>query len=749
MGLTPQQVKFWFQDSRVEVKAIEKHNETSNMKTEMEKVMGSSLRRSEDAPTSVATGSLRQSPVAPATTPASRGHLGKGKEIVIGEQSREAVETSNGKAATARIVSDEEEDYDVMEAAGRKRKRAHRHSADQIRAMEILYSESCHPSESQRQELSNRTGLTSQQVKFWFQNRRTQSKAQYERSEISSMRNEMESLRGENKLLKDRIKKNLCFNCGFPNVNHHSLAHENELLIMKEIEKIRSGVDLSTLVPASTTSCLLGTEAPKVMELVVQATEELVRLAMLKESDWLLFTKGGSEIANDDMFAIMNSRNDSEMRVNISRETFNVFVDINSLVDCFMDVNQWKDMFPSIISKALTVDVICQGEGPNRNGAAQMMVAEFKMLSPIPVKDMNFIRHCRRLNPKKWVIVNFTINDNLNIFASELSKHPSGCIIEDISEGHCKVTWIEHSNSELFIPTNYPLIVNAAFSARHWATALQQQCEQYFYIMARATTPYESNVHENGGGLVSTMMDRTNTMLLAQKMTVNFNRSIAASNLYKFVKSTSNDEDEIRVSYKRNLNDPGEPIGLIICAVTSVWLPISRLALLDYLGDASHRHEWDLMMNGKAQSMVTFPKGSKYGNSVTIQGIEGIDDTKILQDSSSNDFESMLVFSSVSMSSLQSNYTGEVALLSSGFSILRNGMDSKELVLADGSREREHLTKPGEFEKEGRKGCLVTLAFQLMASSSPMDELSVESVAYVCRLVSFTLRNIKDAFKCE
>lgn len=35
--------------------------------------------------------------------------------------------------------------------------------------------------------------------------------------------------------------------------------------------------------------------------------------------------------------------------------------------------NQWKEMFPCLISKAATVDVICNGEGPNRNGAVQLV----------------------------------------------------------------------------------------------------------------------------------------------------------------------------------------------------------------------------------------------------------------------------------------------------------------------------------------------------------------------------------------
>jgi len=39
-----------------------------------------------------------------------------------------------------------------------------------------VFKESPHPDEKQRQQLSQELGLSARQVKFWFQNRRTQIK---------------------------------------------------------------------------------------------------------------------------------------------------------------------------------------------------------------------------------------------------------------------------------------------------------------------------------------------------------------------------------------------------------------------------------------------------------------------------------------------------------------------------------------------------------------------------------------------
>ncbi|KAL9274137.1 Homeobox-leucine zipper protein ROC3-like protein [Drosera capensis] len=57
-----------------------------------------------------------------------------------------------------------------------KKKRYHRHTARQIQEMEALFNECPHPDDKQRMKLSQELGLKPRQVKFWFQNRRTQMK---------------------------------------------------------------------------------------------------------------------------------------------------------------------------------------------------------------------------------------------------------------------------------------------------------------------------------------------------------------------------------------------------------------------------------------------------------------------------------------------------------------------------------------------------------------------------------------------
>ncbi|WVZ94669.1 hypothetical protein U9M48_040534 [Paspalum notatum var. saurae] len=137
-----------------------------------------------------------------------------------------------------------------------KKKRYHRHTQHQIQEMEAFFKECPHPDDKQRKELSRELGLEPLQVKFWFQNKRTQMKAsstttlllynQHERQENAQLRAENDKLRAENMRYKEALSTASCPSCGGPaalgemSFDEHHLRLENARL-RDEIDRI-SGI---------------------------------------------------------------------------------------------------------------------------------------------------------------------------------------------------------------------------------------------------------------------------------------------------------------------------------------------------------------------------------------------------------------------------------------------------------------------------------------------------------------------------
>ncbi|KAI4381920.1 hypothetical protein MLD38_007938 [Melastoma candidum] len=714
-----------------------------------------------------------------AATPSAE--VEEGDEGSGGGKRDDTVEISSENSGAARSRSEDEfnPDGDQDEEDGgddkkkKKRKKYHRHTAEQIREMEALFKESPHPDEKQRQQLSKQLGLAPRQVKFWFQNRRTQLKAIQERHENSLLKTEMEKLRDENKAMRETIQKSCCPNCGSATTSKDTTltTQEQQLRIENarlkaEVEKLRTALgkypsgqtspscstgnnDQETRSSLDFYTGIFGIEKSRIMELVNQAMEELTRMATAGEPLWVRSIETGREILNYDEyvkeFSIDTSGDGKAKRsIEASRETGMVFVDLPRLVLNFMDVNQWKEMFPCMISKAATVDVICSGEGPSRNGAVQLMFAELQMLTPmVPTREVYFIRYCKQLSAEQWAIVDVSVDkveDNIDASLVKCRKRPSGCIIEDKSNGHCKVIWVEHLECQKStVHPMYRTIVNSglAFGARRWMATLQLQCERLVFFMA-------TNVPTKDSSGVATLAGRKSILRLSQRMTQSFCQAIGASSYHNWTKVPGKTGEDIRVSSRKNLNDPGEPLGVILCAVSSVLLPVSPHALFDFLRDSTRRHEWDIMSSGEpVQSIANLSKGQDRGNTVNIQTMKSKENSMwVLQDSCTSAYESMVVHAQVEITGMQAVMTGcdsgSVAILPSGFSILPDGLESRPLVIS--SRQEE---------KSFEGGSLLTLAFQVLTSTSPTAKLTMESVESVDTLISCTLRNIKTSLQCE
>ncbi|TYG89693.1 hypothetical protein ES288_A12G120600v1 [Gossypium darwinii] len=696
------------------------------------------------------------------------------------------------------------DDHDPTTAAGDKpprKKRYHRHTPQQIQELEALFKECPHPDEKQRLELSKRLCLETRQVKFWFQNRRTQMKTQLERHENSLLRQENDKLRAENMSIRDAMRNPICTNCGGPAIIGDMSLEEQHLRIENarlkdELDRVcalagkflgrpitgpplpNSSLELGVgtngtfgTTMATTTTLPLGHDALPTMvvpsnrpattldrsmflELALAAMDELVKMAQTDEPLWIKNIEGGREMLNHDeylrTFTPCIGLKPNGFVTEASRETGVVIINSLALVETLMDSNRWAEMFHCMIARTSTTDVISNGMGGTRNGALQLMNAELQILSPlVPVREVSFLRFCKQHAEGVWAVVDVSI-DTIKESTTFVTcrRLPSGCVVQDMPNGYSKVICVEHAEyDESQVHQLYrPLLSSGmGFGAQRWVATLQRQCECLAILMS-STVPTRDHTAITASG-------RRSMLKLAQRMTDNFCAGVCASTVHKWNKPNAGNVDEdVRVMTRKSIDDPGEPPGIVLSAATSVWLPVSPQRLFDFLRDERLRSEWDILSNGgPMQEMAHIAKGQDHGNCVSLLRASAMNANQssmlILQETCIDAAGSLVVYAPVDIPAMHVVMSGGdsayVALLPSGFAIVPDGPGSHGPI----SNGHVNGNTGGGSSRVG--GSLLTVAFQILVNSLPTAKLTVESVETVNNLISCTVQKIKAALQCE
>ncbi|KAK9147771.1 hypothetical protein Scep_006528 [Stephania cephalantha] len=428
-----------------------------------------------------------------------------------------------------------------------------------------------------------------------------------------------------------------------------------------------------------------------------------------------------------------------------------------------MDANRWAEMFPCMIARTSTTDVISIGVGGTRNGALQLMRAELQVLSPlVPIREVNFLRFCKQHAEGVWAVVDVSIDadrdaSNPSNFVT-CRRLPSGCVVQDMPNGYSKVTWVEHAEyDETAIHRLFrPLIASGmGFGSKRWVATLQRQCECLAILMSTVPAADHSAITASG---------RRSMLKLAQRMTDNFCAGVCASTVHKWNKLYAGNVDEdVRVMTRKSIDDPGEPPGVVLSAATSVWLPVSPQKLFDFLRDERLRSEWDILSNGgPMQEMAHIAKGQDHGNCVSLLRASAMNANQssmlILQETCIDAAGSLVVYAPVDIPAMHVVMNGGdsayVALLPSGFAIVPDGPTSSagsgpnHSGSNSGGGGNNNSNGNGNVSM-GRGGSLLTVAFQILVNSLPTAKLTVESVETVNNLISCTVQKIKAALHCE
>ncbi|KAL9680636.1 hypothetical protein QQ045_018521 [Rhodiola kirilowii] len=678
-----------------------------------------------------------------------------------------------------------EDQTDPNQPPNKKKKRYHRHTQHQIQEMEAFFKECPHPDDKQRKELSRELGLEPLQVKFWFQNKRTQMKTQLERHENTQLRNENEKLRAENMRYREALANASCPQCGGPTApgemsfDEHQLRLENARLrdevdkisaiaakyVGKPLNNYSTGPLLSPPIPSrpldlaafpfSGDATTMGggemfgpdhlirsineqpaTEAdkPMIVELAVAAMDELLKMAQMGEPLWVPSADDGSSsnyVLNEDEYNRNFHRcigpTPSGFITEASRDSTVVIMSHVNLVEILMDANQWMAMFSGIVSRAMTLDVLSTGVPGNFHGALQVMNAELQVATPlVPTREVYFARYCKQHSEGVWAVVDVSLDNLRPSPISRCRKRPSGCLIQEMPNGYSKVTWVENVEvDDRGVHNLYKPVVTSglAFGSSRWIGTLDRQCERLATSMATYIP--------NGEGVFTNEDGRRNMMKLAERMVMSFSAGVSASITHTWTTLSGTGADDVRVMTRKSIDDPGRPPGIVLSAATSFWVAVPPNTVFDFLRNENHRNQWDILCDGGVvHEMAHIANGRDPGNCVSLLRVNGANASQsnmlILQESCTDATSSLVIYAPVDFGAMTSVLSGGdpdyVALLPSGFAIYPDGPAG---------------------------GSLLTVAFQILVDSQPTAKLSLGSVATVNQLISSTVERIKEALAAE
>ncbi|KAL1834317.1 hypothetical protein ACET3Z_003968 [Daucus carota] len=474
-----------------------------------------------------------------------------------------------------------------------------------------------------------------------------------------------------------------------------------------------------------------------IVERAIAAMDELIMMAQAGEPLWIPIIHSGTECLNKDEYS-SSFPNRIELKPvktksEASRESVVIFMNPTKLVEILMDVEQWSTVFSGIVSRASIIDVLSTGMAGNYNGALQVITAEFHVLSPlVPTQDCNFIRYSKQHDNGTWAVADVSLNNLGPAYISQCQRRPSGCLIQELSTGFSKVTWVEHVEiDDRYVDNLYKSLVNSglAFGAKHWITTLHRQC-------ARLLSPMEKKIHTEYVKVMLTPEGRKSVLKLSKRMMLSYCNSFGVSAAHTCNTLCGDGATKAKIMAKKNTDDPGMPYGTIVSVASSFWIQFSPEKVFDFLNDETSRNKWDMIAStGQVYEIMHISNGCDPSSCISLLNLHNSreSNTHILKETRVDSTASYVIYTSVDTTPLNVVLSGGdptyVALLPSGF-----------VIHPDGPRHNV-----GGIIEVGSGGSLLTVAFQIMVHSALPEDLTCERVAIVNTLTQSVVERIQNA----
>ncbi|KAG5600233.1 hypothetical protein H5410_031603 [Solanum commersonii] len=420
-----------------------------------------------------------------------------------------------------------------------KRKNPNRQNADQIQDLEMQNSL---PNKKARQELATKLSMDIKQVQNWFQNKRTQMK---------TLKQENDQIRIEHIVIKEILENSISNNCK-ENIDENQIKIEHDQL-EDEVKRLTAQaykLSLSNKDIVHDNMVLLNP--------ALDALNELFRLYENDKPLWVSSLDGAGETLNikeyAQLFTPLIVTKPEHFTTEATRES-------GTVADTSLALRQWVEMFPCVVEKTYTTDVISTSIGGNRSGSLNdlQIKIELQIISDLAyVREVQFLRFCKKYVEGVWAIIDVSV-DTIQEGSQESEiencwRLLSDCILQDMPNSYCQ--HMEY-NENLVHDWYRPLIKNGLrFGAHRWMATLQRQ---YQFLIDSDVALFVAVDLSGERGI----------RMLAQRMTHNFCVGVCATAHYWEIIQLANEENS-KLMMRTNISNLGKSIGVVLSSTKTI-----------------------------------------------------------------------------------------------------------------------------------------------------------------------------------
>ncbi|XP_047306486.1 homeobox-leucine zipper protein HDG11-like [Impatiens glandulifera] len=619
----------------------------------------------------------------------------------------------------------------------------------------VFFNQHQHPSEHDRCRIGREIGLTPNQVKSWFQNKKTALK----KKKSLTPQEENQMLQAENlSMLHVPINQDLLP----PMQSNGACIGQSSMEPVNHIVANAPIVANGNLIAVNTNmNQHFDFEMLNMTETVRLARDELMCLLHLNEPFWVKDVSDGRCIINREIYEVTlmnrnirkNHRNNG-LRTRIESSKYEASLNMSAfrVAQMLMDSKTRVEyLFPTIITNAFTIHDYGNQVLPRQVGPLKLEYEQIQLstASMVP-RDFYFVRFCEKVTEGTWLIVEVSHDFNNTNFQLDSPcrawRRPSGCIIKDVSPGVSQVTWVEHveidqDKDPIHLLYKDVIFGGLAFHADRWVQILSRSChriDSYNNILKKQFDGSQQNL----GGVLGAMAQEEIQciMRISNKMVRKF-----CANMSKRDKLEMPDlkDKGICLSLIRDQENTNPSNSMIINAATSFRLDASCKMILDYLQNVNMRTQWDVICYGQpaVQETARIKFGDQLDSSISIikPNIESQNNVRVIQETLVDPLGAVVAYAPIDRDDFNGILYGSwpKTVLPSGFIISKDG--NPECMRMDfGGASTSRNVAP-------LNGSLVTVAFHVMCYSKNIDP---ESVEIVTSLISSAVDSIKLAFKC-